>query len=297
MAEVKSEGRKATAAIIALLDEKVGALTTVLRTEVDPAHYVSVAKSAISRNQDLLECTAISVYSCLFDAARLGLDVDPRTGEFYLIARKNKHLGGMKECTGLIGYRGFVTLGKRSGLVEHVEARVVYEDEVNQDLVRLDLATGSITHPHAWTGIDRSPDKIVGAYAVAWLPNVSRPVIEPLTREEIDRRRKVSATADKPGRPWTEWPIEMSRKTAIRALFGRGSFPLSTVCATPRAITAETPRLTLADAMEIDDSHARARSRIADVVTVEVDEAAEEATGPVPAGEVVEEGPEPKEQK
>ncbi len=272
-------------------DEKIETLAQVLRAEVTAEAFISVVKSAISRNQKILDCDPMTVWGAVYDAAKLGLDVDPRTGEFWLIPRKNRDRGGILECTGMIGYKGFITLGKRSGVVSHVETQVVYRDEVSRELVRIDLAKGEIKHDWSFTEeISRKDEEIVGAYCVAWLPGVDRPVIEPLTRDQIEKRRRVSAAATKPGRPWHDWYPEMCRKTTVRAMFGRGYFPLTAKLHEPRKITIETPHLSLADALERDDRWEEQRKALVDpteVESVEVEDTGEPA--PVSAGDVFEE--------
>lgn len=291
-ADAPPDAPPAQAALIAkvssFLESRIDALAQVLRADITPEAFVSVAKSAITRNPDLLDCVPMTLYGSLYDAAKLGLDIDPRTGEFWLIPRRNKELGGALECTGMIGYKGFITLAKRAEVIEHIETRVVYEDEVSQGLVKIDLAAGEVEHRWTFGDVDRSDEKIVGAYCCAWLPGVARPAIEPLTREMLEKRMKASGTRIRPGRPWHDWFPEMCRKSAVRALFGRGYFPLTAVANRPRKITIETPAISLAEALAVDDKHAAMRQDIPARVTVEAEPEAA-PVGPVASGDVVEE--------
>ena len=265
----KSSGeRDQIAKVSSFLDEKAAALDTVLRQGIDVNQFIAVAKTAITSNPKLLQCLPGTVYSALRDAAHLGLTVDPRAGEFWLIPRWNRNLGA-NECTGMIGYKGFIGMAKRAGVVTHIETRVVYEDEVSNDLVHIDLANGTIRHPYSWTGIDRADDKIVGAYCAAWLPTVDRLAIEPLTIDELRKRMKSAQTT----MVWDGWFVEMCRKTACRALFGRGYFPLSAEVSRPKEIGDGVSVSTLGHALEVDDKYAAIRDPRP--VAVEV-------TGPAP---------------
>lgn len=285
--------REQLARVGEFFDSKVDAIGQVLRAEVAPEAFLSVVKSAVSRNPDLLECVPMTLYGAVYDAAKLGLDVDPRTGEFWLIPRRNRHMNNQMECTGMIGYKGFITLGRRAGVIEKVETRVVYRDEVANGLVHINLATSDVNHEWSWSeDIDRSDAAIVGAYCTVWLPGIAQPIVEPLTREMIEKRMRSSGTQLKKGRPWHDWFPEMCRKTTVRAMFGRGYFPLtSKIREAPAKITIETPHLSLADALEADDRWAEQRKELAaptDVETVEVPETDEPVA--VAAGEVFEEG-------
>lgn len=283
------------ATVSEFLDSKIQSIAQVLRSEVEPEHFIQVAKMAVTRNPKLLTCVPMTLYGCLHDAAKLGLDIHPITGEFWLIPRKNKYLsrGGpdVYECTGMIGYKGFITLGLRSRVVEHAEARVVYQDEWEQGLFHLEQATGELKHTWNPVGVERGDDKVIAAYGAAWLPGVQRPVLEPMTREMLDKRRRNAQTDD----IWRAWYVEMCRKTAIRYLFGRGHFPLTVTCAEPPKVTIETPKISLAEALSIDDNYAAARQDADEPIKVEQIEAPADQ-GPVPEGLVVEEKGEPKEE-
>lgn len=294
----KKSSKNALAQFDGFIEDKRGALAQVLAAGVDADRWVSVAKSVVSTKSDLLNCVPLTLYSCIHDAAKLNLSLDPQAGEFWLIPRWNRDLGA-NECTGLIGYKGFITLGKRSGVISHIETRCVFKDEVERNLVEIEFGHGKLRHEHCWTGIDRSDDAVVGVYAAAFLPDSDRPCIEPLTRDQVDKRMRSSATTIKEGRPWHDWYQEMARKTAVRALFGRGYFPLTLVCATPRG-PSEGP-VSLGEAVRIDDGHADTRERLEEPtkITVEVAGEADEpppADAPVPAGTVAEEE-QPKEAK
>lgn len=198
-------GNKALATIQAALDtEKF--LVRVTQTAVkglDPKQIAAVALNVIRVNPALQKCTPHSIMGALCQAASVGLLPGNGLGQAYLIPR-----GG--ECQYQIGFQGWRELAMRSGHVSAITSRCVY---VGDDFSFKWGIAPTIEHsPGAGHGIDDS--QITHAYAVAIMKD-GVPVVEVMTRAEIDRIRSMSQTARSASSPWNKHFGEMARKTVI----------------------------------------------------------------------------------
>lgn len=177
--------------------------------------------------------------ACLLHAAQCKLLVGSRYEQFYLIPRlRRKGYSSAMEVTSLIGYKGLMEMAKRHPRVHSIAAHLVYEGEP------FDWQPGANRLHHVWRrDVDRSPEKIVAAYARAVItePNSTRavtddPIFEVMTRGEIDGARAKSESYrsaetgydGKPPRrdsPWHTHYDRMARKTVLRRLLSGGSVP------------------------------------------------------------------------
>ena len=175
---------------------------------VDIGQVVSTAVSAIATAEPrlqaaLLACTGQSVLKSVADAARYGLVFGSVFGQAYLVPFRN-------QCTLIVGYRGLEALVYRAG-IRAVQSGVVYaEDEYDVEIGR----QPPIRHrpnPNA----DHKPEKIVSAYAMAWVsPELA--IAETMNRQDLDHIRsksKAGATG-----PYATDTAEMFRKAPIRRL-------------------------------------------------------------------------------
>tara|TARA_Y100000310_G_C20649464_1_gene798543 strand:+ start:34 stop:876 length:843 start_codon:yes stop_codon:yes gene_type:complete len=208
-----------------MIRSKSAEFNEALAHQVDPDRLVRVALSEIRGNPKLQKCSPASLVSAILASGKLGLEPG-LLGQAYLVPYG-------QECTLIVGYRGLIDLARRSGEVEKIEARLVYE----HDDFAVSFGTDEeFTHRPKMFG-DRGA--VIGVYAEAYYQSgtVQR---EFMTREEVEAIRSRSR-AGKSG-PWvTDWP-EMARKTVVRRLVKY--LPL----------TVETMRgLTDADAIEFGD--------------------------------------------
>ena len=194
------------------LDNKSADLADLLPRNLPVEKFIRVFMAEAVRNPVLTQCDFLSVYVSLCTAAQLGLMVGSVLGECYLIPYG-------KTCQAIVGYKGLTKLARRAGVI--VRAELVYEGEP----FSYERGTGAITHP--WMlAVDRHPDRIVAAYAIAELtmhPGM-RPIVVVLTRADIEKHREKSAA--KNSGPWKDHYGAMARKTAIRALMVGGLVPL-----------------------------------------------------------------------
>jgi recombination protein RecT len=190
----------------------------------DPKALKAVIGSMIARahrEPDLLKCTADSVLSCVHYALSVGLDPSLPHGHIYIIPRKNKHQGGALRAEPMIGFKGFIELARRNGVL--VNAQVVYRGELQRGLFEYDVVNAEVRHKYD-PEVDRSDDQVALAYARAVFGS-GQAVAEVLSRKQIEARRDRSA-ASRHG-PWTTDFAAMARKSAVRALMSSGLVPLS----------------------------------------------------------------------
>jgi recombination protein RecT len=163
-------------------------------------------------NPKILECSPASVMRAVFLSAQLALEPGAVKGELYFIPRGT-------ELSVMIGYKGYLTLARRSGQISMVDAHVVFEG----DAYEIALGTDPKLIHVPQKGIDRTKSaNIIGAYCIVKLKDGSV-YFEWLWKDEIDARRAKGA---KNG-PWTTDYAAMARKSAIRALFTGGRVPMA----------------------------------------------------------------------
>lgn len=160
-----------------------------------------VALAAIGRSSDLLACSVPSLLQALAQAAQLGLEIGGALGEAYLVPYKGA-------ATLIVGYRGLLSLARRSGQIASIEARVVRDGD--RFAVRYGT-TPEIAHEPAIG----SGGSLVAVYAVARLTD-GMVQSEVMSRAEIDAIRARSKTSG--SGPWVTDYDEMARKTVVRRL-------------------------------------------------------------------------------
>lgn len=221
------------------------ALPATVRKYLTPERLTKITLAAISRSPQLLECTPESVLRSVMDAAALGLEPGGPLGQAYLVPFRNK---GKPEAQLIIGYRGLITLARRSGEIESVASNIVFA----RDRFRCDLATGTLEHEPFFAelpdgasqmsddDIDAACDrgKPVAVYCVAKFVGGGQHV-DVMTMADCEKIRRRSQSGAKNEGPWGSDYLEMCRKSCVRR--SAKYWPLS---------------IELADAMERDDQRA-----------------------------------------
>ena len=195
--------------VVNMVTTKRDQLAMLLGQSVDPERFITVALAAVQGQKGLLECSPLSIFTAIREAAVYGLELGP-LGD----ASLTPYAG---EASLSVEYRGYRKLAMRDGTVRVIAADVVYENDAFR------IVSGS-----EQPGIYHEPSlgergKVLGAYAWARLAN-GELVYVWMTEAELYKRRDVSRswrTALKYGRTdsiWHLWPIEMMRKTVIKRL-------------------------------------------------------------------------------
>lgn len=196
--------------IEALLQKHGPEIALVLPEHVTCERLMRIALSEVRRNPRLGQCNAASLLGAIFTCAQLGLEPGGTLGHAYLIPYRD-------ECQFQIGYKGMIELARRSGKIQTISARCVYQNDsfdysfgLNEDLVHRPAngERGELTH----------------AYAVAKLKDggVQFEVMDRLELEDVRDGSQGYQTAikyNKTDTPWISSFDEMCRKTVIRRLF------------------------------------------------------------------------------
>ncbi|MCK4969038.1 MAG: recombinase RecT, partial [Thermoplasmata archaeon] len=130
-----------------------------MNSEADAQRVIRLARLAIVRNPDLLECSPLSVVEAIMTASQLGLEIASPIGGAHLVPFKRK-------CQMVPDYRGLIRLALRKGDVRKLVAREVYEG----DMFHVIQGTREdIEHVPLLGDEPRADDNITGFYAVATL--------------------------------------------------------------------------------------------------------------------------------
>jgi recombination protein RecT len=251
--------------IAALLnDPKIKAqIALALPRHVTADRLARVALTEVRRNPALAKCDQMSFLGAIMTCAQLGLEPGGTLGHAYLVPFENRKMG-RTEVQFIIGYRGMIDLARRSGQIQSIEARAVYEGDRFEVKFGLD---SDLTHIPDFDNPNRTqPEKLRFVYAVAKLKD-GGVQFDVLSRREIEAIRAQSKAAT--SGPWQTHYEAMALKTVIRRLFKY--LPIS---------------IELAQAIEQDERADRGEPQesplaSSDVIDVEVSEQqTEQATAP-----------------
>lgn len=187
-----------------LLEASRTAIASRIPKHLTPDRIIKVGLTACSKNPNLLACTRESLLQSIMQAAELGLEPGGALGEGYLVPYG-------KVCQFIPGYRGFISLARRSGQIISLEAHVVHE----KDKFTFELGLESkLVHIPDLESDD--PGKMRFVYAVAKLVG-GGVQFEVMSRAQVEAIRRRSKAGN--GGPWVSDYEEMSRKTVVRRLF------------------------------------------------------------------------------
>lgn len=189
-----------------LFESNKDQLSQLIPKHVSADRLVRIAIAAISRNPILMKCSQTSLLASLMDAAKLGLEASGPLGEGYLVPYFN---GQRKEYEAQFqpGYRGLVTLARRSGVLKEIDARVVHEN----DFILVEYGIHKkLEHRPVLSG---DPGKIVAAYVIFHLEG-GGVQFDIMTLAEINAIRGRSKAKD--SGPWVTDFEEMAKKTVIK---------------------------------------------------------------------------------
>lgn len=176
----------------------------VLGREMTSEHFARIALTTLRKNPKLVQkCEPVSILTACMEAAQLRLSTDASAGEFYFVPYKSI-------CTGIIGYRGMLRIAYRSGAVDKIDARIVYQgDEFDFE----ETEKGPSWRHRPYWQLGRDKGKIMFSYAYAVLPN-GQIVFKVADQDQIKRSR-ASGNAG----TWDAHEEAMTIKTAVRQLW------------------------------------------------------------------------------
>lgn len=204
----KSKANHQLTTIRQLLDKQKAQIQLALPKHMDVNRLVRVAMTSVQRTPKLLECDPITLLGAVIQSAQLGLEPDGITGQAYLIPFMNRKKNRM-EVQFIPGYRGLISLARRSGTVTKIEAHVVHE----KDHFKFRWGLSEILEHEPTIG--NEPGDVIYAYAVATYKDGTKQ-FDVMTHREIEAIRSRSKSAN--DGPWvTDWE-EMAKKTVIRRI-------------------------------------------------------------------------------
>lgn len=185
------------------LTEKRGAIAGRLPAHMNPDRLIKIALTAAAKNPKILDCDRESVMLSVMQAAELGLEPGGALGEGYLVPYG-------RTCQFIPGYRGMISLARRSGQIVSIEAHAVFE--ADEFVVEFGFDPKLVHKPTMKA--DRGA--VVAFYAVAKIVGGGIQY-DYMTKADVDAIRSRSKASG--SGPWVTDYNEMGKKTVIRRLF------------------------------------------------------------------------------
>ena len=215
--------------LMEMLKKSESQIAMALPRHLTVERMVRVAITAVQKTPMLQKCSPTSIVGCVIQASQLGLEPDGILGQAYMVPYWNSKTGCF-EAQLQPGYRGLITLARRSGEVSSIYAELVFACD------KFEVAYGTekkLVHKPDLDNAERgSYDaqrdewKIAlrGAYAVVKYKD-GESDFEYMSKPQMDRIREAALEKTKGTGPWATHPDEMFRKCPIRRLAKR--LPLS----------------------------------------------------------------------
>jgi len=190
-------------------DQISKALPSVISVE----RLTRIMLTTFRTNKALLNCSQHSLLACFFGCAQLGLTPEPWLGQAYLVPFWSSKLK-CNEATLIPGYRGLITLARRSGELRTVKAAAVYSNEpFSWDRMYPERSS------HGY--VDGDPGELKGAWTL-WTFRGDLVTGDFMTIHEIEKIMQRTKSRNKNGEivgPWVTDKAEMAKKTVIRRHF------------------------------------------------------------------------------
>lgn len=191
-------------------------IAMALPRHLTPERMIRLALTTFSREPGLAECDLKSILGAIVQASQLGLEIDGVLGHAYLVPFYNSR-AKRKECQLIVGYKGYLSLARRSGEVSAFFAHVVHErDEfayqygTRADLVHVPCMQGERGQQTAVYAVIRLRDGSSDFEVLPWADVLA-------CQQQYAKRTKDGKVYG----PWVDHLDEMAKKTAIRRLAKR----------------------------------------------------------------------------
>lgn len=186
-----------------------GQITEMVKGVMTPDRFIAMAVSVIASNPKIKECTTASILGAVFQAAQLGLEVQPQLGHVSMVPFRNK---GVPEVQFILGYKGKIELAYRTGRVTYIKAMPIYE---NDEFTQIEGTDSAIIHKPV--PLNQEKGKLTGAYAVAKI-DTGATLFNIIDLAEIEDARERSKSKNSSFSPWNTDYVKMARKTAVHRL-------------------------------------------------------------------------------
>ncbi len=208
--------------------DTIAKIATALPRGIDANRFMRVVWTECRKNASLINAAPDSLISSCITAAQLGLEVGSHLGQAYLVPfNKRVCINGrwqsIPQAQLIIGYRGLITLARKSGEMVSLNAYVVHEKDHFSYQLGLHPDVQHIPSAEA------DPGPMTYVYAVANFVGggiqfevMSRAEVEAV-RDKSQGYQSAVASAKRRNRPdvdspWVSYFEEMAKKTAIRRL-------------------------------------------------------------------------------
>lgn len=191
-------------------------LKALLPAHMTPERMMKIALGALRTTPKLMDCTIESLFGSVVVCAQMGLEPNTPQGHIYLIPFENRRKQ-TTEVQVIVGYKGLIDLARRSGQIESLCARVIYE----RDELDIDYGTANKLGHKPFLGGD--PGRIIGFSAIAKLKGGGEQ-FEFMSVAEINAIRdgsqgyQTAKRFNKTNTPWITNYVEMGKKTVVRRL-------------------------------------------------------------------------------
>jgi recombination protein RecT len=196
-----------------VLEKNKAQLINALPKHINADRMIRLACTEFSKNPKLLECDSRSVFGALIQASQLGLEIGV-LGQAYLVPYFNGKTKKL-ECQCIPGYKGLISLARRSGEVTSIETNIVYTNDkfemilgIESSLKHEPFLDGHRGDPRLVYGVAKFKD---GGYHLEWMPI---PDVDKIKSKSISKLKDSMV----PYSPWVTDYEQMVRKTLIRRM-------------------------------------------------------------------------------
>jgi len=185
----------------------IDTMKSVLPKEMDAERFIRLCLITIRSSARLMSCSPQSIFLAMLKAAELKLQPSALSGMAYFVPYGN-------QCQLIIGYKGLMSLARRSNELINIDAKAVYQED------HFDYQFGSnpyLIHRYQGNHVGQEPTHF---YAIAYFKNNNACQFEILSNEEIKYHRdQFSARgSDREDSPWRKHYDAMAKKTVLRKL-------------------------------------------------------------------------------
>ena len=177
--------------------------------------FARLALSTLNNSPDLQKCDPLSFMKSMMTCAQLGLEPSPVLGTCYLLPFNNRKANKM-EVQFILGYKGMITLARRSGEILSMAVRPVYQNDIFKIGFGMDDTLEHIPYGCREDQDFTESGAFRGVYMVCKFKDGGH-LIDYMPKAEIERHRAKSLAKD--FGPWKDFYEEMALKTIIRKNF------------------------------------------------------------------------------
>lgn len=203
------------------MERRKDQLAAALPKHLTPERMIRLVLTEFTKTPALLQCEQKSIWSSIITASQLGLEIGVM-GQAYLVpfnrrVRQGNEWVTVKECQMIPGYKGLLSLARRSGDVTSIETHIAYANDVfelelgiNTKVRHVPRITGDRGEPLVVYGVAHFKD---GGHHFEWMPVTE---INAIRDKTFEKNRADEKAREKS--PWgTDWG-QMARKTLVRRM-------------------------------------------------------------------------------